>query len=469
MKKTTTTKLLGTALLTTMLALAGMAQAQVIEVKQGREVLEGEPLNLVVSQLKPGSTVKLRTSRFLNSYMGPQIYQAEALFDADAAGRVDPAKQAPRSGSYANVDSRGLFWAMKPTRPTEELSKQLRQAPKGEILIQAFATGPDGAETLLTEQRVLMRAVAEGLQSRSAEGLAGAQLILPPNVQGKLPVVIVLGGSEGGSGMSRIAAAEMASRGLAALSLPYYSPQRWGATGPMAPELPELPKSFGMIELGRLEQARDWLAKQPDIDASRISVYGVSKGAEFALAASSRMSWLRSVVAVVPSDVIWEGWDSANSAALDKPSFAWKGQALPFVPYVGFQQEFAGFATGAPVIVRRPQDKGRAANPDRAQAARIEVEQFKGEMLLIAGTDDQMWDSGGMARNIAAKRAERGLSTQTLVYEGAGHAINGSGYAPTTLHNAGPMKMGGTPAADAQAQGDAYPKMIAFLKRTLAQ
>lgn len=463
-----TNKRLAQTLLTATLVLAGMAQAQVIEVKPGREVLEGEPLSLAVSQLKAGSRIKLRTSRLLQGYMGPQVYQAEAQFEADATGRVDPGRQAPQGGSYAGVDARGLFWAMKPARPAESLSQQLREAPAGEILIQAFSAGADGTETLLAEQRLLMRKLAEGLQRRDAEGLPGAQLVLPPKAQRKLPVVIVLGGSEGGSGSSRGLAAELASRGLAALALPYYSPQRWGATGPMPPELPELPKSFAMIELSQLEQARDWLAKQPEIDASRIAVYGVSKGAEFALAASSRMAWLRSVVAVVPSDVVWEGWDSTNSAALNQPSFAWKGQALPFVPYVDFQQEFAGFMTGAPVIVRRPQDKGRAANPERAAAARIEVERFKGEMLLIAGSDDQMWDSGGMARNIAARRVQAGLATEALVYEGAGHAINGSGYAPTTQHNAGPMKMGGTPEADARAQGDAWPRMIAFLRRTLA-
>lgn len=463
-----TNKLLAQTLLSALLMLAGIAQAQVIEVQTGREVLEGDPLSLAVSRLKPGSQVKLRTSRLINGYMGPQVFQAEALFEADAAGRIDPAKQAPRSGSYNGVDPRGLFWAMKPARAAEALSQQLRQAPKGEVLVQAFATATDGAETQLAEDRVLLRSMAEGLQRRPAEGLPGAQLVLPPKAQGKLPVVIVLGGSEGGSGGSRGLAASLASRGLAALSLPYYSPQRWGATGPMPPELPELPKSFAMIELSQLEQARDWLAKQPEIDAARVAVYGVSKGAEFALAAASRMAWLRSVVAVVPSDVVWEGWDSTNSLALNQPSFAWKGQALPFVPYVDFQQEFAGFMTGAPVIVRRPQDKGRAAHPERALAARIEVERYQGEMLLVAGSDDQMWDSGGMARSIAARRAEAGLTTEALVYEGAGHAINGSGYAPTTQHNAGPMKMGGTPEADARAQGDAWPRMIAFLRRTLA-
>ncbi|MEH0167982.1 acyl-CoA thioesterase/bile acid-CoA:amino acid N-acyltransferase family protein [Paucibacter sp. JuS9] len=450
-------------------AIAGSALAQQIELKPGREVLEGEPVSLAVSQLKPGSEVRLRTLRVVRSpYMGAQVFRAEATLVADANGRIDTASQAPRSGSYSGADSRGLFWAMKPARVDEALARQLREAPAGEVLIQAISVAADGAESVLTEQRLLLRPVVEGLQRRSVEGMAGAQLVLPAKAGARLPVVIVLGGSEGGAGMAGGIANDLASRGFAALSLPYYSPGRWGATGPQPPELPELPRSFAMIELSRLEQARDWLQKQAEVDGSRIAVYGVSKGSEFALSAAARMPWLRSVVAVVPTDVVWEGWDSSNSSAANQPSFAWKGQALPFVPYQDFQKEFAGFATGAPVIVRRPQDKGRAANPERAVAARIPVEQYAGPVLLIAGTDDQMWDSGGMARAIAAKRSEKGLPTEALVYEGAGHAIVGSGYAPTTMHNAGPMKMGGSPEADARAQGDAWPRMIAFLKRTLA-
>ncbi|MDM4767855.1 acyl-CoA thioesterase/bile acid-CoA:amino acid N-acyltransferase family protein [Pelomonas sp. SE-A7] len=465
MRKTTT-------MLAALLALVNAAAvAQSLEVKPGREVLEGEPVSLELSQFKPGSEVRLKALRVVrNAYMGAQVFRAEAVFLVDAVGRIDPTIQAPRSGSYTGADSRGLFWSMKPAKVEEALAKQLRDAPNGEVLIQASSVAADGAETLLAEQRLLLRPVAEGLQRRAVEGMPGAQLVLPAPSQGgsKLPVVIVLGGSEGGTGYAASIAAELASRGFATLALPYYSPGRWGAAGPLPPELPELPRNFAMIELARLEQARDWLATQAEVDARRIAVYGVSKGAEFALSAAARMPWLKGVVAVVPSDVVWEGWDSGRSAALNQPSFAWKGQALPFVPYQDFQQEFSGFMTGSPVIVRRPQDKGRAAHPQRAAEARIPVELYPGPMLLVAGTDDEMWDSGGMARAIAAKRAERGLVTEALVYEGAGHAIQGSGYQPTTMHNAGPMKMGGTPEADARAQGDAWPRMLAFLKRTLA-
>ena len=168
----------------------------------------------------------------------------------------------------------------------------------------------------------------------------------------------------------------------------------------------------------------------------------------------------------VPTDVVWEGW-GAGVAPGSKSSFSLNGKPLPFVPYVEFGQEFTGFQTGVDVKVRRPQDKGRAANPLAAVKARIPVEKFKGPLLIIGGQDDQVWASGMMAHNIAEKRAEHGLETVALIYTDAGHGLTGNGYQPTTMLNAGPMKMGGTPEGNGRAQGDAFPKTMAFLKRVL--
>lgn len=35
---------------------------------------------------------------------------------------------------------------------------------------------------------------------------------------------------------------------------------------------------------------------------------GASKGAEFALLAASHLDWIKAVVAITPSDVVWEGY-----------------------------------------------------------------------------------------------------------------------------------------------------------------
>ncbi|MFY7867293.1 acyl-CoA thioester hydrolase/BAAT C-terminal domain-containing protein [Roseateles sp.] len=467
MSTTAPTAILRSLCLASALALTLPSHAQNIRVLPSAEVLAGTPLRISVEQLKPGSELRLRASRSLPTFMGPMAFESEARFKADANGRVDLTTQAPIAGSYQGVDGRGLFWAMQPV-PKNPASTEAKPAAVNseQVQLQAFALDAAGKESLLSEQTLILRRVANDVETRAADAFPGAQFAVQKG-GGKRAALIVLGGSEGGSYVAKSMAPELASQGYAVLGLPYYSPAGWSPKGPTPAELPSLPASFKNIELELLEKARDWLAQQPEVDAQRIGVYGISKGAEFALNAAARMPWIKAVVAVVPTDVVWEGWGPDVKGLDSASSFSWKGQALPWVPYKGFAEEFAKAATGQPIIIRRPQDAGRAAHPERVPAARIPVENYKGPVMLVGGSDDQVWDSGGMARNIEASRAKLGLPTLSLVYEGAGHAISGHGYNPTTQSNKGPMKMGGTPAADAHAQGDSHLKLLEFLRESL--
>lgn len=88
-------------------------------------------------------------------------------------------------------------------------------------------------------------------------------------------------------------------------------------------------------------------------------------------------------MAIVPSDVVWQGWGpDAASPDARRSSFSYAGKALPFVPNKDFLQELSGFQSGNEVRYRRPQDKGRAAHPAAAVAARIRAENFKGPLLV---------------------------------------------------------------------------------------
>ena len=443
----------------------GTAWAQRFSVEPGTEVLVGEPLRLALTGLAPGADVKLQARRLVREFTGGQrVYGAEARYTADAQGRVDLATQAPVSGSYSGADVRGLFWSMN---PSDEAPADL--APDHVRLQALKADGSPLAEVTLH----LLPSRPEVVQ-RKAEPFEGAVFAsLPVNGKGddedkdkgKRPALILLGGSEGGSLITRDAPV-WASRGYAVLALPYYSPGGWGPKGPVPPELPGLPPAFADIPLERLDAARAWLAQQPEVDASRIGVMGTSKGAEFALLAGVRMPWIRAIVAVVPTDVVWEGW-GPGVASGQRSGFAYKGQPLAFVPYKDFEQEFAGFATGQAVRIRRPQDAGRAANPDRVPAARIPVETIAAPVMVVGGTDDQIWDSGGMAKSIAETRSRAGRETVALVFEGAGHFIGGNGWGPTTQYNDSPMKSGGSPVLNARAQAEAYAQTQAFLQRVL--
>jgi dienelactone hydrolase len=353
------------------------------------------------------------------------------------------------SGTYTDADIHGLFWSMAPVDGGEPGGLQPLQ-------VKLTATVAGHAPTSVTIEFIDALPAVKVEQLKEFPGAVFATL----PATARQPALIVLGGSEGGGSFARDRAPRFASRGFAVLGLPYYSPGRGER------EIPELPAAFADIPVDRLNVAFEWLKRRPEVDPSRVALLGASKGAEFVLIAASKFKWVTSVVAIVPSDVVWEGWGPGVEPGT-RSSFALNGKPLPFVPYLEFAQELDGFRTGRDVRMRRFQDKGRAANPAAAVKARIEVEKFRGPLLVIGGHDDQVWASGMMAQNIAERRAVAGLETVALIFPEAGHAIAGNGWLPTTQYNVGPSKVGGTPQANAAAQARALPETIAFLKRTL--
>lgn len=276
-----------------------------------------------------------------------------------------------------------------------------------------------------------------------------------PEGPGPFPTVIVLGGSEGGDFTARQMAPLLLGQGYAVLGLPYYSPD-WGGGS----SLPALPEAFHDIPLDRLETARDWLRAQPEAAGSPIGVYGVSKGAEFALAGASRIEGFDAVVAIVPSDVIWEGWGPGTTEGRSS-GFSWRGEPLPFVPYVGMRAELAKFGQpGSAPRLRTPHDAGRNAHPDRVEAARIRVEAIDEPVLVAGGDEDGTWASGPMAQRIAEQRAAAGLTTVSVVALEAGHGLSGTGVQPSH----GTFRYSD---ADLAAQAIIWPATLAFLAEHL--
>jgi len=433
--------------------------AQQINVKPASPVLLGEPVAISLAGLPANQDVTLIAERIMSEWGSEKrvLYRAEATFAVGADGALDLATATPKSGSYKRADTRGLFWSMKPVAGDTPADRKLLEV---RLIARTVIDNKPIAETAITFVNGLAN-----VKTEAVEKFPGALFAIQA-MKTKRPVIILLGGSEGGSNVTR-GAAQLASHGFAVLALPYYSPPAWPS---QKPELPTLPAAFADIPVERLNEAHAWLQAREninaDVDTKRIAVYGTSKGAEFALLAGVHLPWVKSVVAVVPSDVVWEGW-GPNVESGKRASFALNGKAFPFVPYKDFAQEFMGFQTGDDVRIRRPQDNGRAANPAAAAAARIPVERIKAPVLLVAGQEDQVWNSAMMAHNIAERRAEAKLDTVSLIYSDAGHYLSGSGYDATTQYNVGPSKSGGTPEGNARAQADAWPKTIAFLQRTL--
>lgn len=286
-------------------------------------------------------------------------------------------------------------------------------------------------------------------------GLAGAFFAYPEG-EGPFPTIIILGGSEGGDSAARQKAPLFLGEGYAVLGLPYYSPAWFGRDA----QFPELPRAFHDIPIDRLETALAWLQAQPTVVADKIGLYGVSKGAEFALAGASRIDGFAAVVAIVPSDVIWEGWGPGTIDGQGS-GFSWRGKPLPFVPYVGMDAEFAKFGRpGETPRLRTPQDAGRHANPDRVAAATIDVENIDEPVFVAGGDLDNTWASGEMAQQISERRATAGLLTVSLIFPEAGHALSGTGIQSTQ----GSYRYS---EADLAAQSIVWPATLAFMAEHL--
>ncbi len=283
----------------------------------------------------------------------------------------------------------------------------------------------------------------------AANGLVG-QLFRPTAAssrKGRLPAIILLGGSEGGigAGAARIAGA-LADHGYVTLQLAYF-----GAPG--------LPRELGLIPLEYFSKAVDWLGRQPNVDRARIGIVGGSVGGEAALVVAAHDPRIMVVVAAVPSSVVWPGITQGD--AEPPSSFSLAGKPLPFLPY-GWTASFKGTFS--------LYDEGLKALDAHLDAV-IPVERIRGPVMLICGKQDALWPSCTMSRQVVerlkAKRFPRAVSL--LDYDDAGHASFGVPADPAQPGYDSLGSIGGSADGNNAARKDSWPKLLAFLDAALGR
>jgi dienelactone hydrolase len=228
---------------------------------------------------------------------------------------------------------------------------------------------------------------------------------------------------------------------------------------PLPPELVEIPiEYFGA--------ALRWLRQQPGVNPQALAVMGWSRGGELTLLLGATFPELRAIVAYVPSGVMWEGVQAAGPRHPEpRASWALAGKPLPFVRIAAEAIDWSH-----PPVVETPGFVAALRDEETVQLATIPVERTGGPILLISGQDDQLWPSAALAQ-IALRRLTQhdfAFPVEHLSYPSAGHLI-GIPYTTTTVRHARhrvlgyDFSFGGTPAADAFAQADSWPKVLAFL------
>ena len=402
----------------------GIASAQTLEVIPNR-VLMDESAVIRAGGLEPNEHISIQAELVDG---GDKPWSSQAEFVADAQGAVDTSKQAPVQGSYGEVSAMGLIWSMKPEAKHVASYQAPRDLGTQIINFRLMRNGQRVANALMEQL-----GVAEGVQQIKVEGQLHGVLFLP-NTKERRPGVLVVGGSEGG--LPRRKAAWLASRGYAAFALAYFRYE-------------DLPPRLERIPLEYFGRALAWMVQRPEISADRIAVVGTSRGGELALQLGSMFSQIKAVVAYVPANVRYPSCCSDTRV----PAWTWQGQALVFVD---------------PGALR--------GNLEAAFEAAIAVEYTHGPILLISGENDGVWQSSEMANAVVGrlKHSHFAYSYEQLKYPHAGHRAGRPEIVPTwhgSVRNPTSGReenLGGNAQGDAQSSLDAIPKVLEFLRVSLA-
>lgn len=253
-------------------------------------------------------------------------------------------------------------------------------------------------------------------------------LLVVPDGVASTYAVLVLSGSSGRIEEHRVRL--LARSGVAAMSV------RWfGGTGQ--------PPGICEVALESLSAQLDRLVDY----AEHLAVLGTSKGAEAALLLAAEQRRIGLVIALSPSSVVWANV-GAGVDGRDRPlrsSWTCNGEPLPFVPY---DQSWSA-PPGQPPAFRSMYERSMALFPEKVRQATIPVERISGRLILSSGGDDQMWPSSTFASAIAARRADHGLNTISIVHPDAGHRLIFPGEPATTGDDRG-FAYGGSASANAE-------------------
>lgn len=409
-----------------------------------------QPIQIQIEGLNPLQLVALEAQA--EDERG-NLWISHASFQADPKGIVDLGKALPLPGSsYDVVDAMGLFWSLQPSSEDPAASFKCK-----DDCFSAELTLHD-KETVLGKTRVSRFLKLPEIKRIAVheDGIVGV-LFIPPSEK-PLPLIITLSGSNGGINENR--AKLLASNGFAVLALGVF-----GVEG--------LPSSLQNIPLEYFETTFSWLKRQPQIDASRVGLYGISRGAELALLLGSYFpNSIQGIAAVAPSSVVYGGFS-------ETPVHAWLYKTAPLLPFapvpeISFEDGL-GNCPDQPANTRQSFLDGMQQTK-AFEAAAIPVENLQCALLLISGGDDQMWPSDLYANQILERleRTHSPIPRYHLHYPLAGHGINIPNLPipePTYYHPVGKrwFSMGGTRAADAAASRNSWEHIVSFFHQVLSR
>ena len=290
--------------------------------------------------------------------------------------------------------------------------------------IGSYAFAGDMAAYSLEQEGMTISAIHDGYTN-------GFHMI--PDKKSKSGLIVTFGGSDGGTDFDR--SVMLAKEGYEVVSLFYFGQEN---QPPLYNNIP-------------LEFFGDFLeyAKTANIDTSRLTLIGVSKGAELALLLTNYYDEINNVVLFAPSSYVFQGGDMPANTS----SWTYNGEELP---YINLMPNFWGVVKlMSPMIINYPIEyrdfqHDMILKANNADDALIDVSDFKGKILAFAGEDDRTWHSDIMGQIIKDLAPEQ---TELHIYPNAGHIFLPVEY----------MANGGTIESNMHAKTDSDTKLLEFL------
>lgn len=247
---------------------------------------------------------------------------------------------------------------------------------------------------------VVARFDTETLPAR--HGQVDLELFAPDG--GKRPLLVGLGGSEGGNAWATGAWERQRERfldqGYAMLAVGYFG-------------TPNSPERLDRISLDGVHAAIVKAAQDPRVDGRCVAIIGGSRGAELALLLASHYPDIKAVVAIVPGSAVFP----ALTDAMVTPGFSFHDKPLQFVPmpWSATPDLLTGNLRGAFETMMR--------NTSAMEGAAIPVERINGPVYFVSAAQDDMWPSREMADAMMKRLKARkfGHVAEHLVVQG-GHS-----------------------------------------------
>lgn len=318
------------------------------------------------------------------------IWKSTAIFLSDQDGMIDTSQTASISGSYKGGSEMGLFFNARPLKNRKRrLPSFLDRIP---LLDQFFVKIKImQGNTVIAERTFSRRYMSSQISHQDIYGEHFQGRLFYDKKLRKAPAVIIVSGSEGRIEKAQNIAQLLSSRGYICLAIAYFG-------------LEGLPQNLERIPIECLEEAKDFLYHHPQVDDTKIGIYGRSKGAELVLAGQSILDDVQCLVLNSPTNVIFEG----IKGKLNSHSSSWT-YLQKELPYQKFQ--LGNYLLNKFLGRHIPEDS-------RAQ---IDVSKIASPLLLLGSDVDEIWDASSAIDDIISHY--KGKSILFKKYHETGHML----------------------------------------------